>query len=75
MPGQDQSQQPNEQVSPELAAAYHKLYDTYWNKCGTVESDLPGYSMLTNAEVNALDDAAGAIEDLLCRDLNPGGQG
>jgi hypothetical protein len=31
--------------------------------------------LLANGDVNALDDAAGAIEDLLCRDLNPGGQG
>ena len=53
-------------MSPELAAAYRKLYDI-WNRCTTLESDLPRYSLLANGDVNALDDAAGAIEDLLCR--------
>ena len=49
----------------ELAAAYHKLYDTYWNKCATLEGDLPGYSLIANGDVNALDEAAEAIEQLL----------
>lgn len=51
-------------MSPELAEAYHKFWDTYWNHCGTMEGP-EGYSMLTYAEVIALDEAAGTIEKLL----------
>ncbi len=52
-------------MSEELEAAYHKLYDVWWNKCATLEGDDPRYSLLTNEDVILLDDAAEAIETLL----------
>jgi hypothetical protein len=51
-----------------LYEAYHRLYDTYWNRVATVEIDEPGYNGLSYDDTVALDDAASAIEDLLAKD-------
>ena len=53
-----------ERIRP-LLAALHALYDTVWNKTGTVEIDMHGYNGLSYDDTNAIDEAASAVEDLL----------
>ena len=52
-------------VNPELAAAYHRLYDVVWNHVGTVEIDLPGYNGISYDDNNLIDEAGAEIERLL----------
>jgi hypothetical protein len=53
-------------MTPELHAAYHRLWDLWWNKTATLEADLGGYSYIDNAELAELDGAAEAIEKIVC---------
>lgn len=52
-------------VTPELLTALGALYDVFWNQVGTLEGDRPGYSLISYEDVNALDEAASAVEALL----------
>jgi hypothetical protein len=52
-------------VTPELLTAFGALYQTWWNKVGTLESDDPGHSLISCEDVNAMDEAAQAVEAML----------
>ena len=52
-------------MTPELLAAYHKLYGTWWNKVATVEIDLQGYNGISHEDTLAMDEVAEAIESLI----------
>lgn len=52
-------------VTPELLTALVALYQTWWNKVGTLEGDTPGHALISYEDVNLLDEAAQAAEALL----------
>lgn len=62
------------EVSDELLAAYHALYDTWLIETATVEIDVPGYNGLSYEETEAMDDAAYRVQHLLGEEAgkNPG---
>ena|SRR5215469_12811670 len=39
-----------------------KLFDTWWNRVGTLESDSPGYSLISYDDIQAMEDICLAIE-------------
>lgn len=49
----------------DLLNAYHKLYDTVWNKTATVDVDFSGYNGISYADTDAIDEAAEAVERML----------
>jgi hypothetical protein len=56
---------PTTMSDDELQAAYHRLYDTWWNKVATVEIDTPGHNGISYADSTAMDEAAETIAELL----------
>ena len=52
-------------MTAELEAAYRRLYEAWWHETGVMEGDCPGYSLISDGEVVALDEACKVIEDLL----------
>lgn len=56
---------PAEVVLPfDVALAFVYLYVTWWDETECLESDLPGYSLISLEDVAKLDRAAEAIEKL-----------
>jgi hypothetical protein len=49
----------------QLVKAYHKLYETWWMKVATLESDNFKYNLISHEDTNDLDKAAEEIEELL----------
>lgn len=54
-----------EPASPELIAAYHRLYEVVWLETATVDAGVTGYNLLSYDDTNAIDEAAAAVEELL----------
>jgi hypothetical protein len=52
-------------VNPELAAAYHHLYDVVWNQTGTVDIDYPGHNGMTYEDCLLIEQACEQVERLL----------
>lgn len=44
------------------AELLEQLYDLWWNKVGLLESELPGYSLISYDDANAMEDICTQIE-------------
>ncbi len=59
------------EVSDELLAAYHDLYETWLLHTAPVETDVPGHNGISYEETEAMDQAAYRVQHMLGEGPSP----